>query len=81
MAEDSPLLPGASHHNISHPEELTLVFKSKFPGSHCCILPADAEEEDGNIARNQSMVEEGRQSSYHTVDDNSYNPAQAGLGK
>jgi len=59
MAEDSPLLPGASHHNVSHPEELTLVFKSMFPGSHCCILPADAEEEDGNIARNQSMVQEG----------------------
>jgi len=59
MAEDSPLLPGASHHNISHPEELTLVFKSMFPGSHCCILPADAQEKDGNIARNQSMVEEG----------------------
>merc|ERR1712179_260915 len=59
MAEDSPWLSGASHHNISHPEELTLVFKSKFPGSHCCILPADAQEEDGNIARNQSMVQEG----------------------
>merc|ERR1719228_3251440 len=33
VAEVSPLLPGASPHNISHPEELTLVFRSRHPGS------------------------------------------------
>ena len=59
VAEDSPLLPGASPHLITHPDELTLAFRSKFPGSHCCILPVDAEER-GEILKNQSMVQEGK---------------------
>jgi len=59
VANTSQLLPGASHHNISHPEELTLVFRPKFSGSMCCVLPAEAEE-GGNITlKNQTMVREG----------------------
>jgi len=58
VAGASSLVPGASLHNVSHPEELTLSFKSLFPGSDCCILPADAEE-GGSVLKNQSMVQEG----------------------
>jgi len=58
VAGPSTLLPGASLHNVSHPEELTLSFKSLFPGSDCCILPSDAEE-GGIVLKNQSMVQEG----------------------
>jgi len=58
IAGPSTLLPGASLHNVSHPEELTLSFKSMFPGSDCCILPADAED-GGTVLKNQSMVQEG----------------------
>jgi len=43
---------------VSHPEELTLSFKSLFPGSDCCILPGDAEDR-GTVLKNQSMVQEG----------------------
>merc|ERR1712106_347381 len=58
VAGASPLLPGASLHNVSHPEELTLSFKSVFPGFQCCILPADAEV-GGTVLKNQTMVQEG----------------------
>ena len=58
VAGPSTLLPGASLHNVTHPEELTLSFKSLFPGSDCCILPADAED-GGTVFKNQSMVQEG----------------------
>jgi hypothetical protein len=32
VAEESPLLTGAAHYIVSHPEELTLVFRALFPG-------------------------------------------------
>ena len=55
VAEESQLLDGAAHHNVSHPEELTLVFRSLFPGSECCLLPVD--EQDRN--NRGEMVQEG----------------------
>ena len=38
VAEDSPLLTGAVHHNVTHPEELTLVFRPLHSGYGCCML-------------------------------------------
>jgi len=38
IAEDSKLLPGAVQHDVSHPEEVTLVFRSVHPGADCCVL-------------------------------------------
>jgi len=47
IAESSPLLAGAVAHNVSHPDELTLVFRSVHAGADCCVLD------------NNTMVEEG----------------------
>merc|ERR1712025_1142361 len=47
IAEASPLLAGAVAHNVSHPDELTLVFRSVHDGADCCVLD------------NNTMVEEG----------------------
>ena len=55
VAEESPLLAGAAHHNVSHPEELTLVFRSLFPGSECCLLPVDDQDRNNRV----KMVQEG----------------------
>jgi len=47
VAGESPLLPGAVLHDVSHPDELTLVFHSLHPGSECCLV------------NNTTMVAEG----------------------
>merc|ERR1719309_1766844 len=47
VAEPSALLPGAVQHNVSHPEEVTLVFRSLHAGADCCLL------------ENNTMVPEG----------------------
>ena len=55
VAKESPLLAGAAHHNVSHPEELTLVFRSLFPGSECCLLPSGGQDRNNR----EKMVQEG----------------------
>jgi len=47
IAEASPLLAGAVAHAVSHPDELTLVFRSVHDGADCCVLD------------NSTMVAEG----------------------
>ena len=63
VAGDSKLLPGASAHNVSHPEDLTLYLVSMHEGSNCCILSADAEGK-GSTLKNGTMVEEGNISTF-----------------
>ena len=55
VSEESPLLAGAAKHNVSHPEELTLVFHYLFPGAECCLLPADEQHRNNR----EKMVQEG----------------------
>ena len=59
VAGYSPLLPGATAHNVSHPEELTLNFYSVHGGADCCILPGTARSADGSSVANGTMVAEG----------------------
>jgi len=59
IAGDSPLLPGAKKHHVSHPEELTLNFLSLHEGADCCILPEKAMGADGTQYDKDAMVEEG----------------------
>merc|ERR1719489_272955 len=47
VAEDSPLLPGAVQHDVSHPEEVTLVFRSLHAGADCCLLENDTMVPEG----------------------------------
>ena len=47
IADDSPLVPGAVNHNVSHPEEVTLVFRSLHHGSDCCMLDNDTMVAEG----------------------------------
>jgi len=57
IADDSPLVPGAVNHNVSHPEEVTLVFRSLHHGSDCCMLDNDtmvAEGWAGELVHNGS---------------------------
>jgi len=59
-AEDSPLLPGAVHHNVSHPEEVTLVFRSLHQGGDCCMLDNNtmvAEGWAGELVHNGSSFQ------------------------
>eukprot|EP00092_Neocalanus_flemingeri_P014015 GFUD01015120.1.p1 GENE.GFUD01015120.1~~GFUD01015120.1.p1 ORF type:complete len:423 (-),score=74.35 GFUD01015120.1:253-1521(-) len=58
LGGQSPLLPGAAVHDVSHPEELTLEFVGVQDGFDCCLLPGDAVSEDGEL-KNGSMVAEG----------------------
>ena len=54
VAPPSPLLDGAVQHNVSHPEEVTLVFRSLHTGADCCVLDNGtmvAEGEDYIIAK------------------------------
>lgn len=55
----SPLLPGATIFNISHPEELTLSFKIVHVGSDCCVLPGEGREGGGAVSQNGTLVPEG----------------------
>ena len=55
VAEESQLLDGAAEHNISHPEELTLMFRTLFPGSDCCLLPSGGQDRNTR----EKMVQEG----------------------
>jgi len=59
VAGSSPLLPGAATHSISHPDELTLNFRSLHNGADCCVLPGDARLGNGSTVAGGSMVEEG----------------------
>ena len=59
MADYSPLLAGAQNHTVSHPEELTLNFRTVHQGAECCILPGDAKSGDGTMLKNGTMVQEG----------------------
>ena len=59
MADHSPLLPGAQNHTVSHPEELTLNFRTVHQGAECCVLPEDARSGDGTMLGNGTMVQEG----------------------
>ena len=59
VAEASVLLPGAVHHNVSHPEELTLVLVPVHDGSECCVLSQDATSQNGTVINNGTIVEEG----------------------
>ena len=67
FAGSSPPLPGATAHNVSHPEELTLNFYSVHGGADCCILPGSARSADGSSVANGTMVAEGKRFSldYH----------------
>ena len=69
MAPYSPLLPGAVKHEISHPEELTLVFQSVHEGVACCILPGGARSDNGSLLANGTMVMEGK-NKYLTININ-----------
>ena len=57
-APASSLLTGAFKHSVSHPDELTLEFRSIHDGSSCCILTEDAESQ-GSKVPNGTMVEDG----------------------
>ena len=46
-ADESPLVPGAVQHKVSHPEEVTLVFRSLHHGSDCCTLQNDTMVAEG----------------------------------
>ena len=59
IAGESPLLPGAVNHEVSHPEELTLAFVTVYDGAECCILPHDARIHNGSMIKSGYMVEEG----------------------
>ena len=59
IAGSSPLLSGAAHHSVSHPEELTLNFRAVHDGADCCVLPGDARNADGSSVKNGTMVQEG----------------------
>ena len=59
MAGESPLLSGAALHNVSHPEELTLAFRTIHKGADCCVLSADALGDNGTTLVNGTMVQEG----------------------
>ena len=60
MAGRSPLLPGASPHQVSHPEELTLNFRVVHAGADCCVLPTDVRNGIGSVVVNGTMVQEGK---------------------
>ena len=62
IAPDSTPLAGAVQHNISHPEELTLEFRTVHWGSECCILPFAATTSNGSIYTEGTMVAEGNAS-------------------
>jgi len=59
IAPDSTSLAGAVQHNISHPEELTLEFRTVHWGSECCVLPFTATTSNGSIYTEGTMVAEG----------------------
>lgn len=59
VADSSPLIKGAVHHSVSHPEELTLNFRVLHKGSDCCLLPGNATRTDGSSVDAGSMVNEG----------------------
>ena len=65
VAVSSPLLPGAAQHPVSHPEQLTLIFRSLHTGDGCCILPINAVGGDGNNVGNGTMVAEGIRTIYY----------------
>ena len=58
VAPPSPLLSDATEYDISHPEMLTLSFKSIYPGSECCVLEKEATSSSGQTLSMGSMVEE-----------------------
>jgi len=58
-APPSPLLPGATNHTVTHPDELTLSFRSIHDGADCCVLPEKAQTENGTIVNSNSLVQEG----------------------
>merc|ERR1719153_1471168 len=60
VAEPSALLPGAVQHNVSHPEEVTLVFRSLHAGADCCVLDNGtmvAEGWGGEVRHNGSSLQ------------------------
>merc|ERR1719370_2579085 len=60
VAEPSALLPGAVQHNVSHPEEVTLVFRSLHAGADCCVLGNGtmvAEGWGGEVKHNGSSLQ------------------------
>jgi len=60
VAEPSALLPGAVQHNVSHPEEVTLVFRSLHAGADCCVLDNGtmvAEGWGGEVKHNGSSLQ------------------------
>ena len=59
VADSSPLLPGATKHKVSHPEELTLNFISLHEGADCCVLPDNSKRADGSKYENKTMVAQG----------------------
>jgi len=60
VAPPSPLLPGGVQHNVSHPEEVTLVFRSLHTGADCCVLDNGtmvAEGWGGEVNHNGSVLQ------------------------
>jgi len=60
VAPPSPLLDGAVQHNVSHPEEVTLVFRSLHTGADCCVLDNGtmvAEGWGGEVNHNGSVLQ------------------------
>jgi len=60
VAPPSPLLAGAVQHNVSHPEEVTLVFRSLHTGADCCVLDNGtmvAEGWNGKVVHNGSSLQ------------------------